>query len=499
MLSINSNIASLTAQDNLSASGSTLQQAITRLSSGKRLNSAADDPAGLAISTTLQTSINGLTQGASNANDAVSMIETASTALSQITQSLQTIRSLANESAGGTLSAANQQSLQKEVSQQIAEVNRIASQTTYNGLNLLNGTAGVVQVQVGVSVGQTVSLDLSQGLSAANIGGGYVQAGNTLGTLNNLDLNSDGTVNTTANSAAITQINVVSNGSGGFIFTNQNNQVLSTAASSALFSQTSVGGVEQLSVVGASGLTQQGELTGINNAIGASSSSTLSGSVLGVISGVSLDPVSGTDETVPNTANVITSVTVESNGNGGLLFLDQNGNQLQQSAVTGLFGSSASASQVTTLGFAGNGPTSTFDMGSGGDSTPGTPSTVANAAGVVSALGQININNTPTNVAAVNVSTTAGANLGMEIVDNALATINNLQASLGAAQNRFTDVATAQQAESTDASNSQSQILDANVAQESANLSLAQTQQQAGIAVLAQANQIPQAFLKLLG
>lgn len=497
MLSINTNISSLTAQDNLSGSSSALQQAITRLSSGKRLNSAADDPAGLAISTTLQTSINGLNQGASNANDAVSMIQTASTALSQITSSLQTIRSLANESAGGTLSSANQASLQKEVTQQIAEVNRLASQTTYNGMNLLNGSAGVVNVQVGTQVGQTVSLDMSQSLSAGNLGGGYVQAGNTLGTLTGLDLTSTGTVNTTTNAAAITQVNVVSNGSGGFIFTDQNNQVISATASGNLFSQTSVNGVQQLSVNSAGGLSQTNELSGLTAAIGASSANTLNGDVLGVISGVNLDPISGKDETVPNTANTITSVTVESNGKGGLLFLDQNGNQVQQSAVTGLFSTSGTGS-ATTVKFA-NAPTSTFDMGANGDSTPGVPSTSPNAAGVVSALGSINVGNTPTNVASVDVSTTSGANLAMEVVDNALATINNMQASLGAAQNRFTSVATAQQAEATDDSNSQSQILDANVAQESANMSLAQTQQQAGIAVLAQANSLPQAFLKLLG
>jgi flagellin len=496
MLSINTNIASLTAQDNLTGSGSALQQAITRLSSGKRLNSAADDPAGLAISTTLQTSINGLSQGASNANDAVSMIETASTALGQITNSLQTIRSLANESAGGTLSSANQQSLQKEVSEQIDEVNRLASQTTYNGLNLLNGSAGVINVQVGTAVGQTVSLDMSQSVSAGNLGGGYVQAGNTLGQLNGLDLNTDGTVNTGGGAGAITQINVVSNGSGGFTFTNQNNQVISQTASNALFTQTSVNGVQQLSVNTGSGLTQTAELAGLNTAIAGSTTNTVSGTILGQISGINIDPTSGLDETVPDTANVITSVTVESNGAGGLLYLDQNGNQLQQSAVTGLFGATGTGS-ATALTFA-TAPTSTFDGGAAGDAAPTTPTTTTNSANLESTLGIVNTANQPTTVASVNVSTTSGANLAMEIVDNALATINNMQASLGAAQNRFTGVSTSQQDEATDASNSQSQILDANVASESANLSLAQTQQQAGIAVLAQANSLPQNLLKLL-
>jgi flagellin len=106
--------------------------------------------------------------------------------------------------------------------------------------------------------------------------------------------------------------------------------------------------------------------------------------------------------------------------------------------------------------------------------------------------------NQPTSVAQVNVSTTAGANLAMESIDNALATINNIQATLGAAQNRLTGIATSQQAESTDLSSAQSQITDADFAQETANLSKAQVLQQAGISVLAQANSQPQQVLKLL-
>src|SRR5580658_4230451 len=107
-IGINSNINSLIAQENLNGSQSALSQAITRLSSGKRINSAADDAAGLAISNTMQTQINGLNQGVSNANDATSLVQTAGTGLNQIVTSLQRIRQLANQAAGGTLSASNQ-------------------------------------------------------------------------------------------------------------------------------------------------------------------------------------------------------------------------------------------------------------------------------------------------------------------------------------------------------------------------------------------------------
>ena len=484
MLSINSNISSLTAQENLNASGNALSQAITRLSSGKRINSAADDAAGLAISTTLQTAINGLNQGVSNANDGTSMVQTASTGLSQITQSLQTIRSLANEAAGGSLSASNQAALQQEVSQQVAEVNRLASQTTYNGINLLNGTAGNISVQVGANVGQTISINLSQGVSAASLGSGPVQAGNTLGTITGLDLTSAGAANSSGGAGAITSINIVSNGTGGFTFTDQNNQAISSTVAGNLFTVTgTASGIDGIAVNSGGGLTIANQLASINSAETGFGSTSSTGTVLGVLSGLNLNPTTGLTAT-SGTANAITSVTVESNGSGGFQYVDQNGNQLSSSAANGLF----AVASTGALGFATT-PTST--IGANGVST-------ASAASGATTLNLINYNNQPTSVANVDVSTTAGANLAMESVDNALATINNIQATLGAAQNRLTGIATSQQAESTDLSSAQSQITDADFAQETANLSKAQVLQQAGISVLAQANSQPQQVLKLL-
>jgi flagellin len=493
MLSINSNISSLTAQENLNASGNALSQAITRLSSGKRINSAADDAAGLAISTTLQTAINGLNQGVSNANDGVSMVQTASTGLSQITQSLQTIRSLANEAAGGSLSASNQAALQQEVAQQVAEVNRLASQTTYNGINLLDGTAGNVTVQVGSSVGQTISLNLSQGVSAANLGSGPVQAGNTLGTITGLDLTSTGAANSSGGTGAITSINILANGTGGYTFTDQNNQAISSSAAAALFTVTGTSsGIDGLAVNSSAGggLTIASELASINSAEGSFGSTASSGTVVGVLSGLSIDPTTGLAASAGG-ANTITSITVESNGNGGFQYVDQNGNQLSSSAASGLFNATAGTSvAAASLAFvAGATPTST--IGAAGVST-------ASAATGATSLDLINYNNQPSSVANIDVSTTSGANLAMESIDNALATINNIQATLGAAQNRLTGIATSQQAESTDLSSAQSQITDADFAQETANLSKAQVLQQAGISVLAQANSNPQQVLKLL-
>ena len=209
MLGINSNINSLVAQQNLNTSQSALSQAITRLSSGKRINSAADDAAGLAISNRMQTQINGLNQGVSNANDGVSMIQTASSGLAQITSSLQTIRPLAVQASSGSLSSSDQAALQQEVAQQIAEVNRVASQTTYNGKNVLDGSAGNVSFQVGANVGQTISLNLTQSLSAASMGRRLVPRARRSARLTGLSLDATRRSDRRRSTPAITSINVL--------------------------------------------------------------------------------------------------------------------------------------------------------------------------------------------------------------------------------------------------------------------------------------------------
>ena len=158
---INTNVMSLTAQRNLNASQIDLSTAIQRLSSGLRINSAKDDAAGLAIATRMTSQINGLNQAVRNANDGISMAQTTESALGEVTNNLQRIRELAVESANGTYSTADRAALDVEVQQRIAEIDRIASKTTFNGQNVLDGSLGTVDFQVGANVGDTVSVDFS--------------------------------------------------------------------------------------------------------------------------------------------------------------------------------------------------------------------------------------------------------------------------------------------------------------------------------------------------
>ncbi|MBU9469226.1 flagellin [Burkholderia multivorans] len=506
MLGINSNINSLVAQQNLNGSQNALSQAITRLSSGKRINSAADDAAGLAISTRMQTQINGLNQGVSNANDGVSMIQTASSGLSQITSSLQRIRQLAVQASSGSLSQSDQQALQTEVQQQIAEVNRIASQTNYNGKNLLDGSAGNLSFQVGANVGQTMSLNLTQNLSSASLGSGVPQKGVTLGTYTGLSLDaSTGQTWGGTGAATLTSINVISDGNGGFTFTDQNNQQLSATAQQALFGLPSTttgdatkpqsldlvpqGALAALAATSTSA-SQTASAAAAATALSAITSPSVAadkGLKLGELTGLSLN-ADGTAYTGNGTA-AITSIQIYADGAGGFSYTT-NGADASSSANLLTSSDPAIGAVLTETG---------SSVALKGDLANGTGFAVpASVASVSNTTKSINNNNQPPTVANIDISTTAGANQAMESIDNALAAVNNIQATLGAAQNRFTAISTTQQAQSTNLSQAQSQIQDANFAQETANLSKAQVLQQAGISVLAQANSLPQQVLKLL-
>ena len=155
---INTNIASLNAQRNLNASQGQANVALERLSSGLRINSAKDDAAGLAISERFQSQISGLNQAQRNANDGISLAQTAEGAMDEITNNLQRIRELAVQSANATNSISDRQALNQEVQQRIDEINRIASQTSFNGLKVLDGTFGTQTFQVGANTGETIGV-----------------------------------------------------------------------------------------------------------------------------------------------------------------------------------------------------------------------------------------------------------------------------------------------------------------------------------------------------
>ncbi len=160
-LSINTNMASLVAQKNVAKSQNTLGQTMERLSSGMRINSAKDDAAGSAIANRLTSQVRGLEQATRNANDGISLVQTAESALDETSNILQRMRELSVQSANGTYTSGNRSTLNAETQQLVKELDRISTSTNFNGMNLLDGTSSDVKLQIGAEANETVSVNIS--------------------------------------------------------------------------------------------------------------------------------------------------------------------------------------------------------------------------------------------------------------------------------------------------------------------------------------------------
>jgi flagellin len=167
---INTNILSLNAQRNLNSSQGALQTSLQRLSSGLRINSAKDDAAGLAISERFTAQIRGLNQAVRNANDGISLAQTAEGAMGEVTNNLQRIRELAVQSANATNSSSDRASLQAEVDQLLAEIDRVAGQTQFNGTLLLDGSFTSAQFQVGANATDIITVTSTVDATAETLG-----------------------------------------------------------------------------------------------------------------------------------------------------------------------------------------------------------------------------------------------------------------------------------------------------------------------------------------
>ena len=496
-LTLNTNIDSLNAQSNLTSSQAGLSQALQRLSSGLRINSAADDAAGLAISQQFTTQINGTNQAVNNANDAVSEAQTAGGALTTIVNNLQSIRTLAVESANGSNSASDRQALDAQVQQQIQEISQIASQTTFNGASVLNGTSGTTTYQVGANVGNTISINLSQGVSANQIGQVATQAEQ---------------VTTTAFVGGGALTLAVGTGSavsiGASVSTAQAGTSTAGQTAGSAYAKAAAINAGDISGLTATASTSATETTAFVNVVTGTSGGTYDLSIngtaiyagtnnLGASSTLTADEVatqinlySSQDGNV--TASVASGKLTLTAADGSNIALTQTVTTSGASAVTGT-GIDTSISGGT----AAAGVTNTGTVTLSADSNI----TVGGTAADVTALGAVagNISLGTGTLAGSNVLTVAGANKTIAAVDSALATVSAFQSQLGAIQNRFTAAVENLTSTSQNLTQSRSTIQDANFASETANLTQHQVLEQAGISVLAQANQEPQLILKLLG
>ena len=499
---INTNIQSLTAQRNLSTSQSSLATSMQRLSSGLRINSAKDDAAGLSISERMSSQVRGLNQAARNANDAVSLSQTAEGALSSITDGLQRIRELSIQAANATNSASDRAALQNEVSQRVAEISRVGSQTQFNGLNLLDGSFTSQSFQIGANANQTIDIASIADSRASALGGNVLTAD---GTVTGNVVNTSATLNGVA--AAAANFTISTTDAAGSVQTTAPIAYVANAGANVI----------------AGAINTAGAGAGVTAT--ATNSATLSGlSAAGTVT-FTLDtqknattPPNGTFTAV--SANISAVVTNQSDLSS--LVSAINGQQ-STTGITAEFSTAGDKSSITlkTLDGRNIGIGAFTNSTAGNDSVSFSGQTLTEG-GTVAAVktgtialssgrGAISTANAGTDVfaaatsnssfqsvAAVDISTAAGAQTALGTIDSALAQISGSRAALGAYQNRFDSVITNLQTTSENISASRSRIQDADFAAETANLSRAQILQQAGTAMVAQANQLPQGVLALL-
>ena len=374
---INTNLASLNTQRNLNTSQASLSSSIQRLSTGLRINSAKDDAAGLAISERMSSQVRGLNAAARNANDGVSLAQTAEGSLGKIGDMVQRMRELAVQSSNATNSAADRGALQTEVGQLKQEIDRVAQSTNFNGTKLLDGSFTAAKFQVGANAGE--SIDIATITNAQLAGMGSVTRAST------------------QNTAAVTDTSA-------------------TALGDLTINGTDIG------VLAAAGTTQERQAQ-----------------LVDAINRISTTTGVGAAFDAPNNKIVLTS-----------------------SATITVAGAAANTAKV---GFAA------------ADS--------ANAAASA-------------NMSALDISSYGGAQLAIQQCDAALTQINGARANLGAVQNRFDAAIANIQISAENATSAKSRIMDTDFAAETANLTRSQILQQAGNAMLSQANQLPQQVLSLL-
>lgn len=510
-MTINTNVASLNAQRNLSTSQSSLQTSLQRLSSGLRINSAKDDAAGLAISTRMSAQINGLDQAARNANDGISLTQTAEGGLSTATDLLQRMRTLAVQAANGTNSASDRASIQSEVTQLQQELNRVSNTTQFNGQNILDGSLNNAQFQVGANANQTINFSIgsSAGTAIGNntVGATASTAATTLsqahastaaGTIQaNVFLAQALTIQGNGATVTIPNTTLTIGSSGYKVAAAVNASSGQTGVSASATTYATLGGFAS----GTVSLTLQGSPLANGTANPVTVSATLS----------SATDVSGLAQAINNQTGSTGITAVADTTTGKIALTQAQGYDIgviNNTAQTGI-----SVTGVTKTGAAGTAVTLTANGNAGDAATVGaqvsfngpssfTVTTNTATSGIFDtangAVGSALSSVSSIDVTAMTNGVPTGANAALQIIDSALTNINNSRASLGALQNRFQNTISNLQTTSENLSASRSRIQDTDFAAETANMTKAQILQQAGTAMLAQANSLPQSVLSLL-
>lgn len=542
-MTINTNIPSLQAQIDVNNNQNAMNQSLERLSSGLRINSAKDDAAGLAISSRFTSQVSGLNQAVRNANDGISMLQTAEGSMQQVTSLLQSMRTLAVQASNDTNSTSDRASIQAQMDQLYAEIDRVASSTSFNGVNLLDGTGGSKTFQVGANADQTINVSLASVKTQDLSLNGY----SPLGSLNSGRIStSASTVGLTIDGTDITMAGATS----------------AAAEAAAINTYTATTGVTATAYNTYRG---QGNVTGVVSGL--------------TINGYSVGSSASMNELVRNInrdVSGLTGVTAVLNSDGSITLSNTTGNDITVGGVTNNSGLTAStyhgylalsATNNATITVGTDSSTGATGMNTFGFNVSNGASTVTGTAVTTNALaaGDIVINGvsvgpsasgsvddmvlainsvstqsgvtasktgnsimlvssngadiriTGTSAATIakagfteqggsseavgsglRVSNLANANIAITRIDAAINTVSQIRGNFGSVQNRLDSTVSNLQNISLNLSTANSQITDADFAAETANFSKSQILVQAGVAMLAQAKQLPQEVMQLL-
>ncbi|KTD64128.1 flagellin N-terminal helical domain-containing protein [Legionella spiritensis] len=469
---INTNVMSLNAQRNLNGSQKMMQTAIQRLSSGLRINGAKDDAAGLAISERMTAQIRGMNQAVRNANDGISLTQTAEGAMQETTNILQRMRELSLQAANSTNNNGDRQAIQEEITQLQDEIDRIAGNTQFNGQNILDGSFSGASFQVGANANQTIDFAINS-VKGSAIGNIATETG------------------TEVTAAAATDITIALGGASAVSITssasftgNAQQDATSAYAKAAAINDA---GITGLSVTASTSGTQT--VGPIGGTAGDTYTLTING--VGVFSGADV-ATALTNTQLRDAINLVSNQTgVIASLNGGDMTLTASDGRNIDVAESGT-GFTAGTDGLTVTG-------GDFDGVLRGNLTISATESIA-IGGTVATVGlSATIAKDTQGVDTIDVSTAAGAQAAILRLDAALSSVNSSRAAMGAIQNRFESTISNLQNVGENLSAARSRIRDADFAAETADLTKAQILQQAGTAMLAQANSLPQSVLSLLG
>jgi len=455
---INTNIASINAQRNLSLSGQSLNTTMQRLSSGLRVNSAKDDAAGLAIAERMNTQVKGLTVASRNANDGISLAQTAEGSLGKVGDMLQRMRELAVQASNATNSSTDRAALQAEVTQLSAEIDRVAKSTNFNGQKILDGSFAGAVFQVGANSGDNVTLGAlvdtrSNRISSINY---------SSSTINPIDA-SEATGITDYNKPIPTTAPLTADitAADGAITTAEGALTTALAASPQVPAD-----IEAAQKGLAQAKAERYALEGMSIAVG------------GIA--VNLGSLPAAKNSTERLGQVVEAINAKSVDSGVTAYLTRNedGTYKMELMSSKLAADGVAAAEVKMYGF------STTSTGITGDGTDPAFTEPADAAKI--------------GIDSIDVTTQSGAWIALKKIDSAVDQVNGARATLGAMQTRFENAVNNIDIQVENLSAARRRILDADFAVETSNLSRTQILQQAGTAMVAQANQIPQNVLQLL-